>query len=968
MTIPRLFALLFTAVGLIAESYTPSQLPLTTNSTSTDRLVIWQGGAMKQVAPTLVGPTGGTAGRAVLASETSSAARSALGLVIGTDVQSHSGDLDVISALPTVSFGRSLLTSNSLPYQPINGDLTAISSSGTGAAGRAVLALSTTNGILSYIAGQPLDGDLTAIAAINTTAFGRSYLAVGDASAGRTLISAQPLNSELTAIGALSTASFGRSLLTSNSFDFQPLNAELTAIGALSTTSYGRSLLTQSSASTARTYLGTIIGTDVQAYDADLTTWSGITPGTGIGTALAATPTGSGSVVLATAPTLAGVTITGNIDTTGSAGPLYVNPTTFKVGFGGAASQPFEFYANLMRFGANDGNSTNRLRTANTDQDIAFTAPDYAATTAVGFLRMSPTVSANTLLLGAGQGGFKGATSVRFATAASATATTTTTHGNINASGQWVIGGISPTGTAKLTVASSTGGIVPPSNSTATWGGFSMSTGEFGYDSTVNRLILYDGTGRRNLATTTDLTSYQPINSELTAIAALSTASFGRSLLTQASASATRTYIGTVIGTDVQAYDADLTTWAGITPGTGIAAALGSNVGSAGSPVVNGGALGTPSSATLTSATGLPISTGVSGLGTGLGTALGLTPTGSGVIVLATNATLVTPTLGVASATSLAVASAASAGSVVSFGSITAGGNITGLNLSGNNTGDQTSVSGNAGTATTLATGRTIGITGDLSWTSPSFNGSANVTAAATLASSGVAAGAYGNGSYIPTITVDAKGRVTSVTTNAVSGGGGSGGGNVYTASTSTNGYMPMFSGATGTNLVQSFLFAETGVGLHVGTGTYGTGDGGNLYFGAGFGISLNLYNTARTFSVGFQAPTGLAADKTITVPATTGTLMVSDPTTGIAPAALTVGGGTFINAIRHGVATLAAGTVTVSQSSVTANTRIMLTSQGGGTTPGILRVNTRSAGNFFTITSSIATDTDDIAWTMIEP
>ena len=42
-------------------------------------------------------------------------------------------------------------------------------------------------------------------------------------------------------------------------------------------------------------------------------------------------------------------------------------------------------------------------------------------------------------------------------------------------------------------------------------------------------------------------------------------------------------------------------------------------------------------------------------------------------------------------------------------------------------------VSGNATTATALATGRTIGITGDVVWTSPSFDGSGNVTAAAAL-------------------------------------------------------------------------------------------------------------------------------------------------------------------------------------------------------------------------------------------
>ena len=86
-----------------------------------------------------------------------------------------------------------------------------------------------------------------------------------------------------------------------------------------------------------------------------------------------------------------------------------------------------------------------------------------------------------------------------------------------------------------------------------------------------------------------------------------------------------------------------LTALATTTPGTGVATALAVNVGTAGAFVVNGGALGTPNAGTLTSCTGLPISTGVSGLGTGVATLLTGTPSGTGGPVGTTSPTITTP-------------------------------------------------------------------------------------------------------------------------------------------------------------------------------------------------------------------------------------------------------------------------------------------------------------------------------------
>lgn len=72
----------------------------------------------------------------------------------------------------------------------------------------------------------------------------------------------------------------------------------------------------------------------------------------------------------------------------------------------------------------------------------------------------------------------------------------------------------------------------------------------------------------------------------------------------------------------------------------------------------------------------------------------------------------------------------------------------------------------------------------------------------------------------------------------------------------------------------------------------------------------------------------------------------------------------------RQGVATLAGGTIVVSTTAVTANSRILLTCQSLGTVavPSALCVSARTAGTSFTILSSAPTDTSVIAYQIFEP
>ena len=103
------------------------------------------------------------------------------------------------------------------------------------------------------------------------------------------------------------------------------------------------------------------------------------------------------------------------------------------------------------------------------------------------------------------------------------------------------------------------------------------------------------------------------------------------------------------------------------------------------------------------------------------------------------------------------------------------GGTLTGALTATGFTGPLT---GNASTATALATGRTISLTGDVTGTSASFDGSGNVSIAATIAANSVALGTDTTGNYV------AAGSVSGV---GLSGSSASEGGTFTVTSNATN-------------------------------------------------------------------------------------------------------------------------------------------------------------------------------------
>ena len=171
---------------------------------------------------------------------------------------------------------------------------------------------------------------------------------------------------------------------------------------------------------------------------------------------------------------------------------------------------------------------------------------------------------------------------------------------------------------------------------------------------------------------------------------------------------------------------------------------------------------------------------------------------------------------------------------------------------------------GTAGSTATLATARTISTNGDVLYTSPPFDGSANVLGTATLASIGVA------GTYTK-VTTDAKGRVT-VGANLTAGDVPTLNQNTTGTAANVTGIVAVANGGTGT--ATPSLVAGTNVTI---TGTFpnqtinstGGGGGGGTEIGAqiGGGIVIAVFNDSGVNKALVASLTNLSTGIQWTIP-----------------------------------------------------------------------------------------------------
>lgn len=217
---------------------------------------------------------------------TASAARTSLGLVIGTDVQAFDAGLASISGLTTTADQMIYLTAaDTYATTAFSAFGRSFVDDADAAAGRTTLGVvigtdvQAQNANLQSIAGLTLAADqmlyATGANTVTTTTFtplARNLMDDADQATMRSTIGVavgtdvQAFDADLQALAGLTTAA-----------DRLPYFTGLNSAALATFTAFGRSLVDDADNAAARTTLGLVIGTDVQAFDAGLQSIAGLT-------------------------------------------------------------------------------------------------------------------------------------------------------------------------------------------------------------------------------------------------------------------------------------------------------------------------------------------------------------------------------------------------------------------------------------------------------------------------------------------------------------------------------------------------------------------------------------------------------------------------------------------------------------------------------------------------------------------
>jgi hypothetical protein len=348
----------------------------------------------------------------------------------------------------------------------------------------------------------------------------------------------QPLDSELTAIAGLTSAA-----------DKVPYFTGSGTAAVADFTSFGRSLVDDANSSAARTTLGLVIGTDVQAYDPQLADVAGLTPtdgnfivGDGTNFVTESGSTARTSLGLGTIATqdASNVTITGGSVT---------GITDLAVADGGTgASTAANARVNLLPSYTGNGGKVLAVNAGATDTEWITVATGGGGTGDV----VGPASSTDNTVVR-----FDGTTGKIIQTSG-----VTINDSNEITTGVWkgtevgvayggtgastLTGIIKGNGTSAFTAATAGTDYLAPAAIGTTVQAYDAELAALaGVTSAADKVPYFTGSGT---AAVTDFTS------------------FGRSLVDDANATAAQSTLGLVIGTNVQAYDAQLADVAGLTP------------------------------------------------------------------------------------------------------------------------------------------------------------------------------------------------------------------------------------------------------------------------------------------------------------------------------------------------------------------------------------------------------------------